>query len=208
MGEIKQALAVLQPTNPLVVYRKPQTTQQQSRHGSLVDYHKPPSSPVGSGVDQSNPPLPEQASSLPVDIAEPLTTMQAIEPLEQSASSLPIANSELLEPMPEMPVNYDEPLVEEPAEVEAAIAVDSSPVATSELLVDEPATSEPLEEEAIAPAESPHLTRNQLGQMLGGKTRETIRKWEESGKLSEKGWEPVPGTGSSPANPRLYRPIV
>ena len=44
--------------------------------------------------------------------------------------------------------------------------------------------------------------------LLGGKTHETVRQWEKTGKLSEKGWEPVPDTGSSPANPRLYRPIV
>lgn len=55
---------------------------------------------------------------------------------------------------------------------------------------------------------SQYPTRKQLGKRLGV-TRETIRKLEELGKLAEKGYEPIPGTGidTSPVNPRRYRPI-
>ena len=51
------------------------------------------------------------------------------------------------------------------------------------------------------------LTRKQLGVRFG-KSHETIRIWEEAGKLASRGWDPVPGTGSSPNNPRLYSPIT
>ena len=70
-----------------------------------------------------------------------------------------------------------------------------------------PTTKEPvLEKEAIAVEEAEHLTRDQLGKKFG-KTREAVRQWEETGKLAEKGWELVPGTGTNPKNPRLYRPL-
>ena len=82
----------------------------------------------------------------------------------------------------------------------------SEPLAKEAVEVEEPATGEP-EEEAIAPAPSPHLTREQLGEHIGGKSRETIRQWEVNGKLALEGWELVPGTGTSPKNPRLYRPL-
>ena len=92
------------------------------------------------------------------------------------------------------------------------LEVASEPLAKEAVEVKEPAAGEPeeaaVEEVARAVKGTQHLTRNQLGKLLGGKSRETIRKWEESGKLAAYGWEPIPDTGSSPKNPRLYRPIV
>ena len=84
------------------------------------------------------------------------------------------------------------------------------------------ADSEPLENMALAvnpledipaPAaassepvgESQQLTRKQLGELFGGISHETIRQWDKAGKLASLGWSRVPGTGSSPKNPRLYR---
>ncbi len=85
----------------------------------------------------------------------------------------------------------------------------SSPsIPQSELLDNTPESqvgeSEPVVVVAIATEESPHLTREQLGKRFG-KTREAVRQWEQTGKLTQMGWEPVPGTGSNPKNPRLYR---
>ena len=64
--------------------------------------------------------------------------------------------------------------------------------------------SEPAVEEVIAPEETPHLTREQLGKQFKV-SRETIRKWELSGSLKKRGWVQVLGTGTSPTNPRLYQ---
>lgn len=58
--------------------------------------------------------------------------------------------------------------------------------------------------ESAAPSLRPQLTREQLGKILGV-SRETIRIWEKSGKLAQLEWSRVPGTGSNPKNPRLYR---
>ena len=55
---------------------------------------------------------------------------------------------------------------------------------------------------------SQHPTRKQLmAQFKVGKS--VIDKWEKSGELAEKGWEHIPdtGIGTSPLNPRRYRPI-
>lgn len=71
-----------------------------------------------------------------------------------------------------------EPAVEEAVEV--ALAVGSLPVAASE----------PSVEEVIAATKPQHLNRQQLGKYFG-KSHETIRQWEESGRLAEKGWEVV-----------------
>ena len=86
--------------------------------------------------------------------------------------------------------------------------VSSEPLAKEAVEVEEPfgiAQGTP-EEEAIAAPKPPHLNRQQLGKYFG-KSHETIRQWEADGKLAEKGWEVVPGTGSSPKKPRLYRPV-
>ena len=103
-----------------------------------------------------------------------------------------------------------------PATVSAISSADES---ASESVVDKPTevetaiAGEPEEEEeavvveARAVAEKPHLTRAQLGEYLGGISRETIRQWEKSGKLAEEGWVSVPGTGTSPKKPRLYCPL-
>lgn len=51
-----------------------------------------------------------------------------------------------------------------------------------------------------------YLTRKELGKLLGT-SHESIRVWEQSGKLKERGWKPVPNTGGSPSNPIRYRRI-
>ena len=148
-----------------------------------------------------------------MDKREPPTTLQAVEPLEISAleespSSLLEDSSELLEPTPEMPVKASEPLVVD--NKPQALTAGSPPVAASDPPEEESvavAASEPAIEEAIAVPKSQHLNRQQLGKYFG-KSHETIRQWEADGKLAEKGWEVVPGTGSSPKNPRLYRPAA
>ena len=110
-----------------------------------------------------------------------------------------------------------------PATVSATVSADVSagesagePPEEETVVVEEPAAGEPEEEalvvatsepavvEAIAAPKSQHLNRQQLGKYFG-KSHETIRQWEADGKLAEKGWEVVPGTGSSPKKPRLYR---
>lgn len=48
--------------------------------------------------------------------------------------------------------------------------------------------------------ETEQLTRKQLGKILGV-SHETIRAWEKSGKLKEKGWVVVPKTN----HPVKYR---
>ena len=76
-----------------------------------------------------------------------------------------------------------------------------------EPLIEDGSEEEAAVEEAIAPVvESLQLTRDHLGKQFNV-SRETIRKWEETGKLADKGWEVVPGTGTNPKNPRLYCPI-
>ncbi len=91
--------------------------------------------------------------------------------------------------------------------------VSSPPIAQGELLNNTPESqvgvgeSEPAVVVAIATQESPHLTREQLGKRFK-KSHETIRKWELTGKITPLGWEPVPGTGTNPKNPRLYRHIT
>ena len=106
--------------------------------------------------------------------------------LEDSSELLEV--SELLVIQSELPVSLQ------------VKAVGSAPLAKSEPPVDEAV------EEAIAAPKSQYLNRQQLGKYFG-KSHETIRQWEADGKLAEKGWEVVPRSGSSPKNPRLYRPI-
>ena len=132
-----------------------------------------------------------------------LATESAI-PLDESAIESAVAEDVIAMPIDVSATSSadesaGEPLVEGPA-TEEAIAGEPEEEA---LVV---ATSEPAVVEAIAAPKSQHLNRQQLGKYFG-KSHETIRQWEVDSKLDEKGWEVVPGTGSSPKKPRLYRPV-
>ena len=182
--------------------------QPSSDHGLPVDHNDHLRPTVGSAVDHSNPPTPEQASepllatsemhkqladlkeacaiaNTDADRWNRIAVERLVEIERLSTQSLPVDHYKLLEPTPESQVNESEPL-----------EVSSPPVAASE----------PAIEVAIALEEAPHLTREQLGKQFEV-SRESIRKWEADGKLAEKGWELVPGTGTNPKNPRLYRLI-
>ncbi len=147
---------------------------------------EPSSLTVESQTNESEPLLPELAGSLLVDksgLPSPLHLIPLPEAhqAEQPLSSPPIPKSELLNLTPESQAKHREPPVGE-SNPQERTALGSSPVPESE-----------------------PLTRKQLGKLFK-KSHETIRKWEETGELADRGWEPVPGTGSNPKNPRLYRP--
>ena len=78
----------------------------------------------------------------------------------------------------------------------------------SDNLSTEVEAEEPAVVGAVIAAPKPlHLNRQRLGKYFG-KSHETIRQWELNGELQRRGWVPVPDTGTSPKNPRLYRPIA
>ncbi len=197
-------------------------SSQLQIHGELPrDPSAPPSSPlvvdseptsamVESQVDSDLPLLPDAASSPLVDDSELLAplhliTLPSSHQAEQPLSSLPIAQGELLETTPESQAKHREPLVAE-SNPQERTALGSSPVGKSEPPAGGPAVEAAVEIQRTV-EETPHLTREQLGKRFG-KTREAVRQWEQTGKLTQMGWEPVPGTGRSPKNPRLYRPVV
>ena len=104
-------------------------------------------------------------------------------------------------------------MVEDAIALPATVSVNSSasesagePLEEEAVEVEEPFGLAQGTPEEIAAPKSQHLNRQQLGKYFG-KSHETIRQWEADGKLAEKGWEVVPGTGSSPKKPRLYRPV-
>lgn len=130
-----------------------------------------------------------------------------IERLQQRQSPLsspPIAQGELLDTTKESKALHSEPLGAE-SNPQERTALGSSPVAKSEPPPGGPAVEAAVEIQRTV-EETPHLTREQLGKRFG-LSRETIRKWEQTGELGDRGWEPVPGTRSNPKNPRLYRRI-
>lgn len=216
MAELSQALASLQfPSTPPTAHLTPpqlpinQLIEQDelpelvdvssplNLHGSLCrDTSAAPSSPllvhsepasamVESQVDSDLPLAPRTASSPLVDDSELLAplhliTLPSSHQAEQPLSSLPIAQGELLETTKESQDEHREPPVGE-SNPQERTALGSSPVTESE-----------------------PLNRKQLGKLFK-KSHETIRQWEETGKLALAGWEPVPGTGGSPRSPRLYR---
>lgn len=141
--------------------------QPSSDHGLPVDHNDHLRPTVGSAVDHSNPPTPEQASEPLLATSEmhkqladlkeacaiantdanrwnriAVDRLAEIERLSNQSS--PVDHYKLLECTPESQVDGSEPPAEdEPAVEVAAITVDSPPMATSELLVDEPAADEP-----------------------------------------------------------------
>ena len=203
MAQLSQALAALQASSKLAVYSEPLSTTVETQ------------------VDHSEPPLPEQPSSLSVNSGRLPALIQdpaQLEPasIEHSVISLSVDYSEL----PDTIIAEAEVDVSEPLEVTSLpIEASEPPIDNSELQVliaSSPlvaASESAVVEVAFATKETPHLTRKQLGERLE-KSHETIRKWEESGRLAALGWEPVPGTGTgtgierNPKNPRLYRPTT
>lgn len=179
----------------------------------LQSHSKPPIDPVDSAgsllVDEvdkselltlSSSPLVVQSESLELAITDNVSAAMSSPqvtysepPLLNKVSNLPVGISEPLETTPESQVSESEPLV---AEREPQ---DRSRAGRPPVVENEPAV-----EAAIATEESPHLNRRELGKLFK-KSHEAIRQWELTGKLTQMGWEPVPGTGGSPKNPRLYR---
>ena len=208
MAEVKQALASLQPSNPLVVYRRPETVQPPSSHGSPVDHNELHSPTVGSEVDHSSPLLPEPASSLLVDISESLSMLQAIEPLEpspleQSASNLLKDNSEPLESMLEVQVDTGEP----PFGNAQGTQDKAFPLERSDgnLLVNRSKLLKPIPEMQLNESEPPvdePVTRKQLAALFGV-TVSTIVSWEAEGRLKQEGWQRISGD----SRPCLYRAL-
>ena len=146
--------------------------QPSSDHGLPVDHNDHLRPTVGSAVDHSNPPTPEQASEPLLATSEmhkqladlkeacaiantdanrwnriAVDRLAEIERLSNQSS--PVDHYKLLECTAESQVDGSEPPAEdEPAVEVAAITVDSPPMATSELLVDEPEADEPEAEPA------------------------------------------------------------
>lgn len=216
MAELSQALAALQArSSPLIAHSEPprlpinQLIEQDEVpelvagstplqiYGSLwratsadlsnplLVHSEPASAMVESQVDSDLPLLPDAASSPLVDDSELLAPLHLISlpsshQAEQPLSSPPIPQSELLNNTPESQALQLMPPVGE-SNPQERTALGSSPVKESE-----------------------PLNRKQLGKLLK-RSHETIRKWEETGELADRGWSRVPGTGSNPKNPRLYR---
>ena len=183
IGEIKQAIAALQPSNTLVVYRRPQTTQQPSSHGSRVDHSDPPVTDVETQADQAL--AATEISELRKQLADTRNAcliasedanrwnLLAVERLAEigrlEACSSLVDHSKLLEPTPESQVEESEPLEDVVLPVgKSKLPVDpdtlqvnagrSLPVAASE----PPAADEPVVEVTAIAVDSPPVVTSEL----------------------------------------------
>lgn len=158
--------------------------------------------------------LPEDVptADLVFPIAEPPANL--VEPVANTAANLNTKEADTLVSLPDnladIPADTLANLIETDADTSTASAdtianLDVNPGAG---MVASVSGSLPAREAIAISSSDPadYLTRKDLGGLLGV-SHESIRVWEQSGKLKEQGWEPVPGTGGSPNNPIRYRQI-